>query len=108
MAAEAKSDAELVERSRQLLEQGLALQSVSGAVAPDADTLVLWDDAVNKLLGDVNEALTEKDFHSRSLQRHLELLTDLYQQTLSALAAERDDQAAVAANLHQQRWQITG
>lgn len=103
MAVEAGSATELVERSRRLIEQGLVLQS-----APDAAALVQWDDAVKQLVEDVNTALASDSFHSRSLQRHLEWLIDLYQQLLSTLATERDDQAAAAAELHQQRWQVTG
>lgn len=105
MAPEAPLEAELVERSRQLIEQGLALQA-----GPDSDTtaLVMWDNAVNALLADVNAALASEGFNSRALQRHLEWLIDLYQHSLAALAEQKDDQAATAADLHQQRWRITG
>lgn len=103
MAPEAPSEAQLVDRSRQLIEQGLLLEG-----STNADALARWDDAVNELLVDVNSALSHDGFNSRALQRHLEWLIDLYQQSLAALAETQDDQAADAAGLHQQRWRITG
>ncbi|PTY36768.1 hypothetical protein BGP77_05635 [Saccharospirillum sp. MSK14-1] len=103
MAGEAKSEDALVGQARQLIEQGLALQS-----APDHSKLLVWDDAVNHLVADINQALASEGFHSRSLQRHLEWLIDLYQNSIAVIAEVRDDQAAKAADLHQQRWEITG
>ncbi|WP_108124472.1 hypothetical protein [Saccharospirillum mangrovi] len=103
MAPEAPLEAELVERSRRLIEQGLALQA-----STDTTVLVGWDEAVNALVADVNAALASEGFTSRALQRHLEWLIDLYQQSLATLAERKDDQAAAVADLHQQRWRITG
>ena len=98
-------DAEaLVDRSRRLIEQGLELQSA----AEDIQALEQWDDAVNEWVRDVNTALAQDDFSSRPLERHLGILVELYQQNLAQVAQVRDDQAAATADLHQQRWQITG
>ena len=105
MAPDGQPETELVERSRQLIEQGLALQS---GMDSDPTALLDWDNAVNALLADVNAALATEGFNSRALQRHLEWLIDLYQHSLAALAEHKDDQAAAAAELHQQRWRITG
>ena len=93
----------LVDRSRQLIEQGLRLQS-----EVDTEAMAQWDDAVNEWLQDVNLALAQDDFSSRPLQRHLGILIELYQQSVAEFAQLRDDQAAATADLHQQRWQITG
>lgn len=95
--ADLPDQAELVTRSRQLLEQGLALQSLS-----DADALLRWDQAVNALVEEVNAALACEGFHSRSLQRHLEWLIDLYQSSLADIAARRDEQATEIADLRRQ------
>lgn len=103
MAPEADQEAQLVARARDLIEQGLSLQQ--GAAI---DAMEQWDEAVNELLEDVNRALTQADFSSRPLQRHLTMLIELYQQSLSAFAQTRDDLAAKAADLHQQRWEISG
>lgn len=97
-------DAEvLVERSRQLIEQGLQLQ-----FQVDTEAMAQWDDAVNDWLQDVNLALAQEHFSSRPLQRHLGILIGLYQQTVAEFARLRDDQAATTAELHQKRWKITG
>ncbi|MFG1498222.1 hypothetical protein ABMA57_16430 [Saccharospirillum sp. HFRX-1] len=93
----------LVDRSRQLIEQGLRLQS-----EVDTEAMAQWDDAVNEWLQDVNLALAQDDFSSRPLQRHLGILIELYQQSVAEFAQLRDDQAATTAELHQKRWKITG
>jgi len=103
MALESEVETHLIGCARDLIEQGLSLRQ--GA---SLNVFTQWDEAVNELVEEVNRALAESDFTSRPLQRHLAMLIELYQQSLADIDSFRDDQAAKAAELHQQRWEITG
>ena len=103
MAPEPETPETLVAEARALIEQGLALQGLDDIAALEA-----WDEGVNDLLERVNAAVATGRFSSRSLQSQLEYLIEIYQGSLAALASLQDDQAAVSADLHQQRWRITG
>lgn len=103
MAPEPEAEQDLVAEARALIEQGLALQGMDDVAALEA-----WDEGVNDLLERVNTAVATGRFSSRSLQSQLEYLIDLYRESLATLASLQDDQAAASADLHQQRWRITG
>jgi len=103
LESEVAVEAGLVGRARNLIEQGLLLQQSATIGA-----MTEWDDAVNGLLEDVNRALAQPGFTSQPLERYLGILIELYQQSLADIDSFRDDQAAKAAELHQQRWEIIG
>lgn len=103
MSPEQDEEQALVGRARRLIEQGEALRDLH-----DLSRLDDWDAQVNALLEHINSNLASGRFASRSLKTQLSYLIDLYWSVLASLSRKQDDRAAEAAELHQDRWSITG